>query len=193
LQLVATDGKPVADACHNVAGRHRLVDDLELEPIERLALAAMRHLCASLANDNIRGWERALDIAESALGLSDGPALVAHVAALLRAVRAERRLGFAYMAGDCPACSLRITDEEVLVVRLLEAARTNARQRVVRLAAALAKRGAAPRIAGAAFVLGNRLAALAVHTDLRRPVPEAPASTETVPNAVIEVDAPGYQ
>ena len=32
--------------------------------------------------------------------------------------------GFAYMSADCPMCSLRITDEELLIVRLLRAARS---------------------------------------------------------------------
>ena len=137
---------------------------------ERLVLSVMRHLCASLASEGMRGWECAHDLAEAALGLSDGPALVAHVAALLRAVRAERQQGFAYMSADCPMCSLRITDEELLIVRLLRAARSDARQKVVQIAAALAQRNAAPRIAGAGLVLANRLAAFAV-------VSEPPAAT----------------
>jgi hypothetical protein len=63
-------------------------------------------------------------------------------------------------------CSLRITDEELLIVRLLRAARSDSRQTVVQIAAALAQRNAAPRIAGAGLVLANRLTAFAVVSEL---------------------------
>ena len=122
LQLIAIDGKEVVGACHHAVRRYRSVDALDLDAMERLVLSVARHLCASLASEATRGWECAHDLGETALGLSDGPTLVAHVAALLRAVRAERRLGFAYMSADCPKCSQRITDEELLIIRLLRAA-----------------------------------------------------------------------
>ena len=125
LQLIAIDGNEVVGACHHAVRQYRSVDALDLDSTERLVLSVMRHLCASLASEGMRGWECAHDLAEAALGLSDGPALVAHVAALLRAVRAERQQGFAYMSVDCPMCSLRITDEELLIVRLLRAARSD--------------------------------------------------------------------
>jgi hypothetical protein len=177
LQLIAIDGKEVVGACHHAIRQYRSVDAFDLDSMERLVLSVTRHLCASLASEAIRGWECAHDLAEAALGLSDGPTLVAHIAALLRAVRAERRRGFAYMSADCPMCSLRITDEELLIVRLLRAARSNARQKVVQLAAALAQRNAALRIAGAALVLANRLATLAVVSELQAPLSEPPAAT----------------
>ncbi len=131
LQLIAIDGKEVVGACHQAVQQYRSVDAFDLDSMEQLVLSVTRHLCASLASEAMRGWECAHDLAEAALGLSDGPTLVAHVAALLRAVRAERQQGFAYMSADCPMCSLRITDEELLIVRLLRAARSNARQEVV--------------------------------------------------------------
>jgi hypothetical protein len=177
LQLIAIDGNEVVGACHHAVRQYRSVEALDLDSMERLVLSVMRHLCASLASEGMRGWECAHDLAEAALGLSDGPALVAHVAALLRAVRAERQQGFAYMSADCPMCSLRITDEELLIVRLLRAARSDSRQQVVQIAAALAQRNAAPRIAGAGLVLANRLAAFAVVSELQAPLSEPPAAT----------------
>lgn len=176
LRLIAVAGKEVVGTCHQAVRQYRSVDAFHLDSTERLVLSVARHLCASLASEAIRGWECAHELAEAALGLCDGPALVAHVAALLRAVRAERRRGFAYMSADCPTCRLRITDEELLIVRLLRAARSDAPQKVVQLAAALAEGNAAPRIAGAALVLANRLAAFAA-PELQAPLSKPPAAT----------------
>jgi hypothetical protein len=138
LQLVAADGRDVDAACHHVARQHKHLDSLMLDPIDGLALSVRRRLCASFASQTTHGWERAHDLADSALGLSNGPALVAHLAALLRAVRGKRVGRFGYMAADCPTCGQRITDEELLVIRLLRAARTGGHDGMARLAASLA-------------------------------------------------------
>lgn len=169
LQLVAADGKDIANTCHHVARQHRLLDSLMPTPIEGLALAVLRCLCASFGSRTTLGWERAHDLAEAALGLSDGPALVAHLTALLRAVRSERARCFSYMATDCPTCSQRITDDELLIVLLLRAAQGGRRKRIARLAASLAQRPEAPRIDAAATALGGALAAYALCIELQLP------------------------
>lgn len=104
LQLVAADGRDIHNACHHVARHHRPLDSLMLDPIEGLALSVLRYLCASFGSQTTLGWERAHDLAESALGLGDGPAFVAHLAAVLRAVRSERARCFSYMAADLKSC-----------------------------------------------------------------------------------------
>jgi hypothetical protein len=159
LQLVAADGRDVDTACHHVARQFRPLDGLMLDTIESLTLSVLRHLCASLGSRTTLGWERAHDLAESALGLGDGPALVAHLAALLRAIRSERPGHFSYMSADCPVCSQRISDEELAVILLIRAARAGRHKRVPQLTASLAERPEAPRIHAAAAALGGSLAA----------------------------------
>jgi hypothetical protein len=175
LQLVAADGRDVHNTCHHVARQHTSLDSLVLDPIEDLALSVLRHLCASFGNQTTLGWERAHDLAESALGPDDGPVLVAHLVALLRAVRSERAGCFSYMAADCPTCNQHITDEELLIIRLLRAARVGEHERIAQLAASLAQGAEAPHIGTAAVVLGSRLAAYALRIKLQTPPPELPA------------------
>ena len=167
LQLVVTNGREVPEACHHVVRQYRPLAGLGLDPIERLALACLRHLCASFASGTTAGWERAHDTAEAALGLGDGPAFVALLTALLRGMRTERPNRFSYMAADCPTCSQRVTPDELLIVRLRRAARSDGAQQLDQLARALAQRSEAPRIAAAARALGNRLAAFARGVELQ--------------------------
>jgi hypothetical protein len=174
LQLVAADGKDIANTSHHVARQHKPLDILMPAPIEGLALAVLRHLCACFGSRTTLGWERAHDLAEAALGLSDGPALVAHLTALLRAVRSERAQCFSYMATDCPTCGQRITDDELLIVLLLRAAQGGRRKRIAQLAASLAQRPEAPRTDAAATALGGALAAYALSIELRLPGREPP-------------------
>lgn len=166
LQLVVTNGREVPEACHHVVRQYRPLDGLGLDPIEHLALACLRQLCASLASGSTAGWERAHNIAEAALGLADGPSFAAQLTALLRAVRTERPNRFAYMAADCPTCSQRITPDELMIVSLLRAARSDVVQQLDQLARALSYRSEAPRITAAARSIGNRLAAYALGVEL---------------------------
>jgi hypothetical protein len=167
LQLVAADGEDIPSACHHVARQHRPLDSLMPGPIERLALAVLRHLCASFGSRTTVGWERAHDLAEAALGFGDGPALVAHLTALLRAVRSERAQCFSYMGADCPTCCQRITDDELLIVLLIRAADAGRGKRVAQLAASLAQRPEAPHVDAAATALGGPLAAYALSIELQ--------------------------
>lgn len=169
LQLVASNGQEIPEACHHVNRRCLHLADFALAPIEHTALAILRFLCSALASGSIAGVETAHDIAETRLGFADGAALVAHLTALLRAIRGERRHRFSYMAADCPTCSSRITREELLVIRLLRAARTDSQERLAQYATALAQKPEAPRIASAARSLGDRLAVYAVHTEILAP------------------------
>jgi hypothetical protein len=176
LELVTADGKTVQGTCHHSTKDLPRVDGMDPDALERLFLRLLRCICASLATGKTHGWEVAHEVAEAKLGLADGPALVAQIVALLRAIRTERRAGFAFMAADCPKCSQRISEEEKLAVHLLRAARSNNLPALPRLAGALALAGAAPNIVLAAQALGQRLDAYAIALDLRaRPVPAVPS------------------
>lgn len=178
LELVAIDGKEVPGTCHHLAGQQWPVDALGLDDIERLALTVMRHLCASLASQTSHGWEHAHEVAEATLGSGAGPAFAGHLTAVLRAISSERARSFAYMAADCPTCSLRITADEVSVMQLIRTARMGEQPHVARLAASLAQGLPAPRIAEAAHVLGVRLEGYALHAVPQMPMLEQAAGNE---------------
>lgn len=96
-----------------------LTSALELRPIELLLLHILRSLCGGLEYDRLGYWVGAFDSAERHLGIVDGPAIVSRCIALLRALRAERDRGFAYMSADCP----HISEDEQALMALIRAGR----------------------------------------------------------------------
>jgi hypothetical protein len=107
------------DVCagHALGFPHRA--DLGFLPIENLTLDVFRCLCDVYATGSAQPWEIANKIAEDSLGAAEGALLVARVTALLRAVRAERKLGFSYLSIGCQ----HISPDELAVAGVLKAAR----------------------------------------------------------------------
>ncbi len=89
------------DVCAGHALGFPLRAELGFLPIENITLDVFRCLCDVYTSGSAQPWEIAIKIAEENLGAAEGPLLVARVTALLRALRAERKLGFSYLSiGD---------------------------------------------------------------------------------------------
>jgi len=92
-----------------------------LGDLEQAWLMLVRLCCMSYEHNRVEGWDSALSLAEERFGADDGPAIASRVAALIRAMRAERRGGFGYLSPHCPSCCKRITGDEWLLIQLMQA------------------------------------------------------------------------
>jgi hypothetical protein len=128
------DGEAAAeDVCAGHALGFPLRAELGFLPIEDATLDVFRCLCDVYATGSAQPWEIAIKIAEENIGAIEGPLLVARITALLRAVRAERKLGFSYLGIGCQ----HISPDELAVSGVLKASRAqdqNAMERGLALA-----------------------------------------------------------
>lgn len=158
LQVVASNGQDRENTCYHQTKHLPTVEDDHLDAIELLFLRLFRCVCATIASQTTHGWEAAHQVAQQALGRAIAPALVAAIVVLVRAIRDERRSGFAFMAADCATCRRHLSAEERLVVRLLRAVNDGDETTVVRHGRALAANARATDINQAARTLGALLA-----------------------------------
>ncbi|MDC7985932.1 hypothetical protein PQJ75_19550, partial [Rhodoplanes sp. TEM] len=86
---------------------------------EHLALALVRYICAGYMTASADCWEAACAHADDAFGPVDGPSFVGRAGALVRALRAERRGGFAFFPASCA----RVSGDEADLLGLVQAAR----------------------------------------------------------------------
>ena len=93
--------------------------ELGFLPIESITLDLFRCLCEVYTTGSAQPWDIAMKEAEEKLGAGEGPILVARVTALLRALRAERKIGFSYLSVGCQ----HVSPDELAVSGLLKAAR----------------------------------------------------------------------
>ena len=107
------------DVCAGHALGFPLRAELGFLPIENITLDVFRCLCDVYTSGSAQPWEIAIKIAEENLGAAEGPLLVARVTALLRALRAERKLGFSYLSIGCQ----HVSSDELAVAGVLKAAR----------------------------------------------------------------------
>lgn len=118
------DSKPTQHPKSSCTGGSALlVADCEFSPSECLVLEVVRYFCLGFAEPASFSWDRAIMRAQSELGSADGALVACSVAAVLRAIRRERRSRFEFMNAHCAACSLRIRNTELSVMRLLRGAR----------------------------------------------------------------------
>jgi hypothetical protein len=101
------------------------------DPGEHLALALVRYVCAGYMTASADCWEAAHACADDTFGPVDGPSFVARASALVRALRAERQLPFAFFPASCG----RMSRDEVDLITLLHAARRDDAVRLERQAA----------------------------------------------------------
>ncbi|MET0639611.1 MAG: hypothetical protein ABWZ19_06310 [Hyphomicrobium sp.] len=108
------------DVCAGHALGFPLRSELGFSPIENVTLDVFRCVCEIYTSGSAQPWEIAIKISEENLGDRDGPLMVARVTALLRALRAERKLGFSYLSVGCQ----HVSPDELAVAGLLKAVRS---------------------------------------------------------------------
>lgn len=117
-----------------------------------LALAVTRYVAAGYMTGDVACWDAAHDGAERVLGEADGPAFVAAITSLMRAIRAERLADWSFMPASC----CRVTPHEEQLLALLALARSPAGGEVAAAAARLAGVPSAPRLVRAAGIAADR-------------------------------------
>ncbi len=110
-----------------------------------LALSVTRSVAAGYMTGDVACWDAAYAGAETVLGEEDGPAFVAAMTAVVRALRAEREADWSFL----PATCCRVTPHEEELLGLLQSTRGLVGGDPVAMAARLANQ-AAPRLAAAA-------------------------------------------
>ncbi|RAI44002.1 hypothetical protein [Rhodoplanes roseus] len=126
---------------------------------EHLALALVRFVCAGYMTASADCWEAAHAHADATFGAVDGPPFVARAGALVRALRAERRAGFAFFPASCA----QVSRDEAELIALVQAARAGDPDRLRRAGQKVGggvSCGAIVTAARALAVLLNRYAAL---------------------------------
>lgn len=108
------------DVCAGHALGFPLRNELGFSPVENVTLDVFRAVCEVYTSGSAQPWEIAVKISEENLGMGDGPLLVARVTSLLRALRAERKIGFSYLSVGCQ----HVSPDELAVAGLLKAMRT---------------------------------------------------------------------
>ena len=136
--------------CQTYSGQPTLVRDVCADDISILALSLVRFVAAGYTTGDVACWETAYDIAESALGHTDGPTFVAAMAGIMRAIRAERCEDWRFMPASC--CRATIAEEQL--VRLFTVARAGEAGRLAEVARAITG-GSAKRLYAAAFVAAD--------------------------------------
>lgn len=122
---------------------------------EHLMLALVRYVCAGYMTASADCWEAAHACADDTIGPVDGPPFVARAVALVRALRAERRVAFAFFPATCG----RMSRDEADLIVLVQAARAGEIAGVERAAA---------RVAGGTSCRGTVVAARALAVLLNR-------------------------
>lgn len=89
-----------------------LAGTLRLKPIEVLILDISRCFCYGWSSGDVEAWADAFDLSEDHLGPVDGPAFVARVIALMRAILRERPNAFSCMPVGCRHIS---NDEQTMM------------------------------------------------------------------------------
>lgn len=110
---------------------------------EVLALSVSRFIAAGALTGDAACWDAAHDCAEALLGPVEGPHLVAAMAAVMRAIRAERLGEWRFM----PATCCRLTPDEAALARAFGVARRGRPCAIAEAAQVLAGDREAPRLA----------------------------------------------
>ncbi|WP_349369106.1 hypothetical protein [Salinarimonas sp.] len=151
------------------------------DPLEALAIALVRFAMDGYFSGRVERWDAALRASIEVLGPVDGPAVLARVLALVLAVRNERRRRFRFMGTHC----LRISEDEMELLAVIQAARRADADLLDGFAAMLVDRPDAPQVKIAAHALAAALdrQASRVSADRRRVRDEADAAPSAYANA----------
>ena len=120
---------------------------------EVLAISVMRFVTAAYMTGDAACWDAAHDCADQVLGPKQGPGLVAVMAGLVRALRAERSAPWRFMPASCR----RVTDDEHQLIRLLALGRQERFEALRDGAAELVGGTDAPRLTLAAQMAAEAL------------------------------------
>lgn len=149
----------VADAC---------ADDAEV-----LALSTLRMIAAGYSTGDVACWDMAFARAERVLCVETAGRLVASVATLVRAVRAERPDPWSFMPVTC----CRVTGDEAMIVRLMTVSRGGASHEIAAAACDVTGRNVSSSLETAARVVAQALeeaaSALGMPNTLRGRTPAA--------------------
>lgn len=127
---------------------------LSVPPAEREWLQMVRLQCAIYEFGHRERVDAAHQHAGQCYGPDLGPVVASRVAALIRAMRVERREPFTYLSPTCSSCSRKITVEEWQLLSLMRCASRGDCSGAAVAAAELAGGVAAPRLAAAAARFG---------------------------------------
>jgi hypothetical protein len=127
--------------------------------MEREWLHLVRLHCMSYEHNHAEGWDRAIAHSEMKYGADNGPSIASRIAVIIRAMREERRGGFGYLSPFCPSCRMRVTEDELQLITLMQAGYRGERSNIAEAAAEFARRTEAPVLAAAAARFGTTLAA----------------------------------
>jgi hypothetical protein len=97
--------------------------DVCRDDIEILAMSISRFIAAGYMTSDVACWDAGHDLAERKLGPIAGPRLVASMASVIRALRAERIEPWHFMPANC----CRVTRDELELVKLLSLGRTGSK------------------------------------------------------------------
>lgn len=124
--MIRKDGSkgPCSHACGAIDAPGERTAFARLASEDQFLLGIYRWLCLSASDRSSMGWETAVNRSEDRLGLHDGPAVLARVIALMRALKRDRCQPFRFFPPDCPDCSQRLSDDEHKLVALMQSART---------------------------------------------------------------------
>jgi hypothetical protein len=149
--------RPVAEdqTMKDVHDRMPLVTEVCPDEAAVLALSVARFVAAGYMTSDVACWDAAYDAVERVLGPDVGPPLIAHLTAVMRAIRAERQADWRFM----PATCCRVTEDERCLMDLLQQARDRRWSEVERRAAAFADAPSAPRLVSAVRVAAEALGA----------------------------------
>src|SRR4051794_40904325 len=118
------------------------VAEICADEAEALALSVTRFIAAGYMTSDVACWDAGHACAEEVLGPADGPRLVATMASVMQALRAERQAPWRFM----PATCFHVTPDEASLISGLDLARRRERNALAVAAAAIAGRPTAPRL-----------------------------------------------
>lgn len=127
-----------------------------IDEAEILAFSVTRFIAAGYMTGDVACWDAGHACAEEMLGPAEGPRLVATMAGIVRALRAEREEPWRFM----PATCCRVTRDEVSLIQALGLARRGEHDALTAASAAMVGRPAAPRLAAALVIAAEMVDAL---------------------------------
>ncbi len=126
------------------------------DQVEVLALSVTRFIAAGYMTGDVACWDAGHACAEEMLGPAEGPRLVAAMASVMRALRAEREEPWQFM----PATCCRVTRDEVSLIQAFGLARRGEHDALTAASARITGRPTAPRLAAALVIAAEMLEAL---------------------------------
>lgn len=135
-----------------------MVAETCIDEAEVLALSVTRFIAAGYMTGDVACWDAGHACAEEMLGPAEGPRLVAVMASIMRALRAEREAPWQFLPATC--CRVIMTRDEVSLIQAFGLARRGEHDALTVACAMLAGRPTAPHLAAALVIAAERLDAL---------------------------------